>query len=55
MEAGEPETIIAYYLFSVHHMPPSTFVAMHPAEKAIVKEFVLKEAKETEKLRKGRR
>lgn len=52
MEAEEPETVIAYYLFVAHHMPPSTFVAMRPAEKAILKEFALKEAKETEKLRK---
>lgn len=52
MAAEEPETVIAYYLFVAHHMPPSAFAAMHPAEKAIVKEFVLKEAKEAEKLRK---
>ena len=55
MVAEEPETIIAYYLFSAHHMPPSTFATMHPAEKAIVKEFVLKEAREAEKLRKKAR
>lgn len=51
MDAGESETMLAYSLFVSHNVLPSDFARMSPAEKTILKHFLLKESKDTQKER----
>lgn len=49
MEGGDPEVMAAYYCFVNHGWPPSQYINLPFFERALVKEFILKDLKTREK------